>query len=157
MMLHNKVAVIYGAAGSIGRAVAHAFAREGARLFLTGRRLPPVEEVAQEILSASGSAEAAEVDALDEQAIDRHMKSVIDKAGRVDVSFNAIGIPDAGILGVPLVELEPEHFSLPIEAYAMSYFLTARSAARRMVPKRSGVIMTVTSLLSRTGAPLVGG
>src|SRR6185436_15884492 len=41
--------------------------------------------------------------------------------------------------------------------YATSYFLTARLAARRMIPRKSGVIMTVTALLSRSGVPLVGG
>ncbi|HJZ90895.1 MAG TPA: SDR family oxidoreductase [Gemmataceae bacterium] len=157
MMLKNKVAVIYGAGGAIGGAVARAFAREGAKLFLTGRHRAPVEAVANDVAAAGGSAEAAVVDALDEQAVDKHLQSVIDKAGRVDISFNAIGIPNAKILGVPLVELDVEHFSLPIMTYATSYFLTARLAARRMVANKSGVIMTVTSLLSRTGVPLVGG
>jgi NADP-dependent 3-hydroxy acid dehydrogenase YdfG len=68
-MLKNKVAVIYGAGGGIGSAVARAFAREGARLFLTGRRQAPIEAVASEIISAGGFAQAAEVDALDEQAL----------------------------------------------------------------------------------------
>ena len=157
MMLEDKVAVIYGAGGAIGGAVARAFASEGARLFLTGRQLAPVEVVAKDVASAGGSAEAAEVDALDEQAVDRYLQSVIDKAGRVDISFDAVGVPDTEILGVPLVELEVERFSLPITTYTRSYFLTARLAARRMVPNRSGVIMTVTALLSRTGVPLVGG
>jgi NAD(P)-dependent dehydrogenase (short-subunit alcohol dehydrogenase family) len=157
MMLKDKVAVIYGAGGAIGSAVARAFAPEGANLFLTGRHLAPVEAVAEEIVAASGSAEAAEVDALDEQAVDKHLQSVIDKAGRVDISFNAVGIPDATILGVPLVELDIEQFSLAITAYTRSYFLTARLAARWMVANRSGVIMTVTSIPSRTGTPLQGG
>ena len=82
---------------------------------------------------------------------------MIDKTGRVDVSFNAVGIPDAKILGVPLVELDIEQFFMPITTYATSYFLTARLAARRMVANKSGVIMTVTALHSRTGIPLVGG
>ena len=129
MLLKNKVAVIYGAGGGIGSAVARAFAREGAKLFLTGRRRAPVEAVAREVVSAGGSADAAEVDALDEQAIDKQLQSVIDRAGRIDVSFNAIGIPNANILGVPLVELDVEQFSLPITAYVTSYFLTARLAA----------------------------
>jgi NAD(P)-dependent dehydrogenase (short-subunit alcohol dehydrogenase family) len=157
MLLKNKVAVIYGAGGAIGGAVACAFAREGAKLFLTGRLRAPVEAVAEDIVSASRSAEAAEVDALDEQAVDQHLQSVIDKAGRVDISFNAIGIPDAKILGVPLVELDVEQFSLPIAAYTRSYFLTARLAARRMVPNKSGVIMTVTALPARMGSRLNGG
>src|SRR5262245_2082977 len=157
MLLQNKNAVIYGAGGAVGGAVARAFAREGAKLFLTGRLRAQVEAVAKDIVSASGSAEAAEVDALDEQAVDKHLQSVIDKAGRVDISFNAVGIPNTKILGAPLVELEVEQFSLPITAYTRSYFLTARLAARHMVPNKSGVIMTVTALLSRTGSPWVAG
>src|SRR4030095_4610797 len=157
MMLQDKVAAVSGAAGGSGGAVARAFAGEGATLFLTGRTLAPVEAVAKDIVAAGGSAEAATVGALDEQAVDQHLQSAIDKAGRVDISFNAIGVPDTTILGVPLVELDVEQFSLPITAYTRSYFLTARLAARRMVANRSGVIMTVTSIPSRTGTPLQGG
>jgi NAD(P)-dependent dehydrogenase (short-subunit alcohol dehydrogenase family) len=157
MMLKDKVAVIYGAGGAVGGAVARAFASEGAALYLTGRSLAPVEVVAKDVVSAGGSAEAAEVDALDEQAVDEHLRSVIDKAGRIDISFNAVGIPDTDIVGVPLVELDVQRFSLPITAYATSYFLTARLAARRMVANRSGVIMTVTAIPARPGTPLNGG
>ena len=151
MLLKDKVAVIYGAGGAIGSAVAHAFADEGARLYLTGRSLAGVNEVAE------GIGEAAEVDALDEAAIDAHLQSVVDAAGRVDISFNAIGLPDTDILGVPLVDLDAGRFVRPIEAYTTSYFLTARLAARRMIPNRSGVIMTVTSLPARTATRLNGG
>jgi len=156
-MLRDKVAVVYGAGGAIGGAVARAFASEGAKLFLTGRLRAPAEAVAKEVVAAGGAAEAAEVDALDEHAVDEHLRSVIDQAGRVDISFNAIGIPDTKIVGVPLVELDVEQFSLPIAAYATSYFLTARLAARHMVPNGSGVIMTITAVPSRTGTPLNGG
>jgi NAD(P)-dependent dehydrogenase (short-subunit alcohol dehydrogenase family) len=156
MMLKNKVAVIYGAGGGIGSAVARAFAGEGARVFLTGLHRAAVETVAKDIVAAGGSAEATEVDALDEQAIDKHLQSVIEKAGCLDASFNAIAIPDANLLGVPLVELDAELFDLP-GSYLKSYFLTARLAARRMLPKKSGVIMTVSALHSRIGIPLVGG
>jgi NAD(P)-dependent dehydrogenase (short-subunit alcohol dehydrogenase family) len=157
MMLKDKVAVIYGAGGAIGGAVARAFASDGAMLFLTGHELAPVEAVAKDIVSAGGSADAADVDALNEQAVDRHLQSVIDKAGRVDISFNAVGILDTNILGIPLIELDVEQFLQPITAYTKSYFLTARLAARRMVPNKSGVIMRVTASHSRTGIPLVGG
>jgi NAD(P)-dependent dehydrogenase (short-subunit alcohol dehydrogenase family) len=157
MMLKDKVAVIYGAGGAIGSAVARAFAREGASLFLTGRQRASLEAVAKEMHSAGGSIKAAEIDALDEQALDKHLRSVIDKAGRVDISFNAAGIRNAKILGVPLVELDVKQFSLPITTYTTSYFLTARLAARHMIPNKSGVIMTVTALPSRTGTRLNGG
>lgn len=152
MLLKDKVAVVYGAGGAIGGAVARAFADEGARVFLTGRTLAAVELVAKEI-----GAEAAEVDALDEDAVERHLRKVVDEAGRVDISFDAIGLPNTGILGVPLVDLDVSQFELPLVAHARSYFLTARAAARHMIPNKSGVIMTVTALHSRTGIPLAGG
>ena len=157
MILKNKVAVIYGAGGAIGGAVARSFASEGARLFLTGRVQAPVEAVARDIISAGGAAEAAKVDALDEQAVDKHLQSVIENAGRVDISFNAIGNPVAQQLGVPLIDMELKQFSLPITSYVASYFLTARLAARRMIAKKSGVIMTVSALPARTGTRLNGG
>jgi NAD(P)-dependent dehydrogenase (short-subunit alcohol dehydrogenase family) len=157
MMLTGKVAVIHGAGGAIGSTVASAFATAGATVYLTGRRLAPVDVVATDIVSAGGSAEAAQVDSLDEQAVDSHLQSVIDAAGRVDIAFNAVGIPNRKILGVPLFELDVEQFSEPLTTYLTSYFLTARLAARHMIPKKSGVIITVTALHSRTGIPLVGG
>ncbi len=157
MRLKNKVAVMYGASGAIGGAVARAFGREGAKLFLTGRRLQPIDAVAREIASAGGIAEAATVDALDESAVDTHLQSVIEKAGRVDVSFNAIGLANTKLQGVPLTELSLEQFSLPIASYTRSNFLTARLAARRMLTQRSGVILTVTPVVSRAGIPMVGG
>jgi NAD(P)-dependent dehydrogenase (short-subunit alcohol dehydrogenase family) len=166
MILEDKVAVIYGAGGAVGGAIARAFATEGADVFLTGRTLAPVDVVAKEIASAGGSAEAAEVDTLDEQAVDTHLRSVIDSAGRVDISFNAVGIPSrdrgrglygSGILGIPLVDLDVERLAAPITTNVTSYFLTARLAARHMIPNGSGVIMTATTLHSRTGFPTAGG
>ena len=133
MTLTNKNAVVYGAGGAIGGAVARAFAREGAKVFLTGRRREPVEAVAQDIVSAGGFAEAAVVDALDEGAVERHLRSL----RRVDISFNAIGIPDTEIVGAPLIEMDLEKFARPIAAYTTSYFVTARLAARRMIETKS--------------------
>lgn len=157
MLLENKIAVIYGAGGAIGSAIARDFAREGARVFLTGRTAGPVEAVADEINLAGGAASAAAVDALDEAAIDAHLHAVVAQAGRVDLSFNAVGYPNAKSLGVPFTELDVEAFSAPVTAYARSYFLTARLAARRMIPQKSGVIMTVSAIPGRTGTPLNGG
>ena len=157
MLLKNKVAVIYGAGGAIGGAVARAFAQEGAKLFLTGSRRAPLEAVAKDIQSAGGAAEVAEVDALNEKAVDKHLQSVIGKAGRIDISFNAIGIPMEKIAGPSLAEMDAEMFFLPIAAYTRSYFLTACLAARRMIQNKSGVIMTVTALNTRKGIPGAGG
>jgi NAD(P)-dependent dehydrogenase (short-subunit alcohol dehydrogenase family) len=157
MRLENKTAVIYGAGGGIGAAVAQTFAREGANLFLSGRSLAKVERLVKDIRAAGGRAEAAQVDALDEKSIDKHLDAVTAKAGGIDISFNAVGIPNTTLQGVPLTEIAADQFSLPIATYTRTNFLTARLAARRMVPKRSGVIMTVTPIVSRAGIPLLGG
>jgi NAD(P)-dependent dehydrogenase (short-subunit alcohol dehydrogenase family) len=162
MLLKNKNAVIYGGGGAVGGAVARAFARQGARVFLTGRNLGPVDKVATAIASEGGLAEAAQVDALDEQAVEKHLAAVVKKAGSIDVSFNATGISGAqvaeqGLQGIPLSEVSVESFSLPIATYTRANFLTARAAARRMVEKRSGVIIMHTPEPARLGAPLLGG
>jgi len=151
--LKNKVAVVYGAGGGIGGAVARAFAREGARLFVTGHRLAAVEAVSNDIVSSGGLAEAAEVDALDEQAIDKHLRYVVEKAGRIDISFNAMGNSPARYLGPSLVDMDLEQFSMPITSYTTSYFLTARLAAKYMLPNRAGVIMTVTAPPAKISTP----
>jgi 3-oxoacyl-[acyl-carrier protein] reductase len=76
VLLEDKNAVIYGAGGAIGGAAARAFAREGAKVHLAGRTLESLEEVAQEIRSTGGVAETAQVDAIDETAVDQHADTV---------------------------------------------------------------------------------
>ena len=100
-MLDNKNAVIYGAGGAIGGAVARAFAREGARVFLAGRTAAPLDAVAKEISAGGGTAEIARVDALDEEAVEKHARTVVERAGGIDVSFTAISISQKGIQGTP--------------------------------------------------------
>jgi NAD(P)-dependent dehydrogenase (short-subunit alcohol dehydrogenase family) len=162
MLLENKNAVIYGAGGAIGSAVARAFAREGARVFLTGRRLQTVNVVAEQISAAGGVVEADEVDALDEASVEKHIGALVKKASRIDISFNAIGIPATevarqGMQGIPFTELPVEAFSLPLTTYPRAHFVTAKAAARRMVEQRSGVILMHTPEPARLGVPLLGG
>jgi 3-oxoacyl-[acyl-carrier protein] reductase len=103
MLLEGKNAVIYGAGGSIGGAVAKEFVREGASVFLTGRNRENLEAVAREIAAAGGSAEVAVVDALDEEAVEEHAQAVASRAGSIDVSFNLITRGD--VQGIPLIEM----------------------------------------------------
>jgi 3-oxoacyl-[acyl-carrier protein] reductase len=155
MLLEHKNAVVYGGAGSVGRAVARAFAREGARVFLAGRTLATLDEVAEELSSAGGAVETAQVDALDEQAVDQHADAVAEKAGGIDVSFNAISHGD--VQGVSLVEMSFEEFARPITIAMKTQFLTTRAAARHMTRQGSGVIMAITATTARLAIPEVGG
>jgi 3-oxoacyl-[acyl-carrier protein] reductase len=151
MLLQNKNAIIYGAGGAIGRVVAKAFAREGARLFLTGDHAKPIDELTREIGSA---ASAATVDALDERAVEAHADDVVGKAGSIDISFNLVSIPHEH--GTALVDLGPDDFVQPIRQYAQTHFVTATAAARRMIPRRSGVVLMMTASPARMSTPFVG-
>lgn len=149
MLLDNKNAVIYGGAGSIGGAVARAFAREGARVFLAGRTSAKLEAVAEEIRSAGGAAETAQVDALDEHAVDEHADAVAANAGSIDISFNLITHPHTH--GIPLVDMAVDDFMAPVDTAARATFITARAAARHMIPRRSGVILAFGGPGDRSG------
>ncbi|WP_210585514.1 SDR family NAD(P)-dependent oxidoreductase [Streptomyces sp. GESEQ-35] len=138
MLLENKVAVLYGAGGPIGGAVARAFAREGARVQLAGRTAKKLDELADEIRAEKGVADTAVVDALDERAVDTYVDSIAAREGRVDISFNAIGYGD---VQQPLTEIAVSDFLQPITNAMRSQFLTTRAAARHMTRRGSGVIL----------------
>jgi NAD(P)-dependent dehydrogenase (short-subunit alcohol dehydrogenase family) len=144
MLLEQKRAVIYGAGGRVGGAVARSFAREGARVFLAGRTTSTLEAVVGEITAAGGAAEAAEVDALDQDAVQRHLDVVVARAGGIDISFNAIWIR-GDLQGTPLIEMTPEDFTTPVLTGVRTHFLTATAAARHMVWQGSGAILTLSS------------
>jgi 3-oxoacyl-[acyl-carrier protein] reductase len=155
LLLERKNAVIYGGAGSVGAAVARAFAREGARVFLAGRTRAALDRVAEELSGSGGSVETAEVDALDQRAVDEHADAVAARAGGIDVSFNAIGHGD--VHGVPLLELSLEDFTRPITVAMRTQFLTTRAAARHMTRQGSGVVMAITATTARPALPETGG
>ncbi|MBS1661896.1 MAG: SDR family oxidoreductase [Bacteroidetes bacterium] len=155
MLLQNKNIVIYGAGGSLGGAVAKAFAEAGARLFLTGRSAGSIQKVADEIHAAGGLAEVEVVDGFDEAAIARHLSSVVASAGRVDVSFNAVGVDV--IQNIPLTEIPMEDFVRPITRTMQTRYLTAIAAAKQMMKQRSGVILSLTATPGGIGYPYTGG
>jgi NAD(P)-dependent dehydrogenase (short-subunit alcohol dehydrogenase family) len=154
LLLQGKNAIVYGAGGGIGGGVARTFAREGARVFLAGRTREPLEAVAADITAAGGAAEVAVLDALDEQAVDEHARTVVATAGSLDVSFNLISRGD--VQQVPLVDMRAADLMRAVTTGLTSSFLTARAAARRMIEQGSGVILSLTSGSTRGTMPLMG-
>ncbi|GLZ08488.1 3-oxoacyl-ACP reductase [Actinomadura sp. NBRC 104412] len=138
MLLENKTAVIYGGGGTIGGAMARAFAAEGARVFLAGRTPATLDAVAEDIRGAGGLAETAVVDALDEGAVNGWVDSVADLAGGVDISVNVI---TQDSIFKPMAEMRVEEFTAALAKAARSYLLTYQAAARHMVKQNSGVIL----------------
>jgi NAD(P)-dependent dehydrogenase (short-subunit alcohol dehydrogenase family) len=144
-LLTDKVAIIYGAGGSLGSATAKAFAREGATVHLAGRTREPLEAVAAEI---GERAHVAVLDATDEAAVDAHA----DQVGHIDISFNLIARGDDQ--GTPLVDMSLERVLGALTTGVTTAFLTARAAARHM--DGSGVILHLTSGSSRGTQPGMG-
>ena len=155
MLFHKANAIVYGAGGSLGGAVATALSREGATVFVTGRRLGPVQTLAAQIVAAGGQAEAAEVDALDAKAVNDYVSDLVRKAGTLDISFNAIGLKDRQ--NVPLIEMTLDDFVRPVRIAMDSHFITSTAAGRIMKEQRSGVILSLTATPGGIGYPNVGG
>jgi NAD(P)-dependent dehydrogenase (short-subunit alcohol dehydrogenase family) len=149
-ILQEKHAVVFGAGGSIGGAVAKQFAAEGAEVFVSGRTRGSVDAVAREINAGEGHAHAAVVDALDEAAVEEYLDGIARQTGRLDVVFNAVG-PAAREYGngKHAVDLTVEEYMVPLTRIVKSQFITARAAARRMVPQKSGVIIFLTGSPAR--------
>lgn len=153
MLLDKKNAIIYGAGGGVGGGIARTFAREGATVYLAGRTRDALDAVAADIRGAGGRAEVAVLDAMDEDAVDAHARSVA-QAGPIDVSLNLVTRGD--VQGTPLIEMSTADFTRPVLTGITTTFITARAAARHMVEQGSGVILALDSG-SANGSPMLGG
>jgi 3-oxoacyl-[acyl-carrier protein] reductase len=141
MLLQQKSAVIHGAGGAIGAAVARAFAREGASVHLAGRSPSTLSPVADEI----GAASVSVVDAFAAEAVEEHAA----KIGPVDISFNAVGLDH--YMGRSLLDLTEEQFLAPLTARVRTNYLTARAAARQLIAAtKPGVLLMITATPART-------
>jgi 3-oxoacyl-[acyl-carrier protein] reductase len=159
-ILLGKRAIVFGAGGSIGAAVAKEFAAEGAHVFLAGRTKANVEAIAAEVTWAGGCARAAVVDAADDAAVNAYVDGVVQQAGSIDVMFNAVGpLVSEYQNGTHAVDLPVEAFMAPLTTIVKPQFITARAAARHMVKQKSGAIIFLTGSPARghvEGATAIG-
>jgi 3-oxoacyl-[acyl-carrier protein] reductase len=154
-LLANKSAVIYGGGGAVGSAVAQAFAAEGAKVFLAGRTIATLKAVASKIRERGGTAEIAQINALEGNMVQAHFNDIVSKAGTIDISFNVIGLED--LHGYPVTDLSHEDFALPVFNAVTTHFFTATTAANHMKKNGSGVILALTANAGCTPYPNVGG
>lgn len=154
MLLENKVAVIYGAGGYVGGAVARAFAREGARVFLAGRTQAKLDKVADEIRANGGVADTAVVDALDEQAVNAYVDGIVAQTGQIDISYNLISYVD---VQKPLTEISVEDFLQPITNAMRTHFLTSSAAIRHMIKRGQGGVILAFGGSGTQTLPGLGG
>lgn len=150
MLLKDKVAVIYGAGGGIGGAVARAYAAAGAKLYLSGRTQESLDALAKEL---GDTVNITVLDARDEDAVNAYVDKVVAEAGQIDISFNLVGYDD---VQEPLMEISLADFLQPIQNAMQAQFLTTRAAARHMRKRKSGVILTFGGGGPQTAAGLGG-
>jgi NAD(P)-dependent dehydrogenase (short-subunit alcohol dehydrogenase family) len=153
-ILEGKYAVVFGAGGTIGAAVAKEFASEGAEVFLSGRTKPTVEKVAGRITEDGGRAHQATIDTLDDTAVNRYLEDIMKQTGKIDIVIDLAG-PRAKEYGngKMAVDLPVEEFMVPLATMVRSRFTTARAAARHMIKQRSGVLIIVTGSPARPHVP----
>ncbi|MEV6275542.1 SDR family oxidoreductase [Nocardia sp. NPDC051832] len=147
--------MVYGAGGKMGGAVARAFADAGAQVYLVGRTRATLEAVAAEIADAGGRAAVSPLDVFDQAAVEAHADHVVDQAGALDISFNAVGM--AAVQDVPLIDMKLEDFMTPIVDAARSNFITTTAAARRMTAQGSGVIVLLSASAAGESRHRMGG
>jgi NAD(P)-dependent dehydrogenase (short-subunit alcohol dehydrogenase family) len=155
MLLKNKNAVIYGAGGAVGKAVARTFAAEGAKVFLTGRTTEKIKQTVEEIIQKGSYAELAKVDALNQEEVEQHLKGIIELHKHIDLSFNLIGMND--VQGLTLFESATDEFVAPIQTAVKSQFITATAAAKAMIEKGNGVILMLSANAAKKPYENVGG
>ena len=157
MLLKNKVAVIFAAGGAVGGKVAQEFAREGATVFLSSHKLESVKKTAQAIGSAEAQVSVERIDALNQDEVNAYLDRAVKRAGRIDIVFNAIGPASASDLVMPSTDIPADKFLSYINTSVLSQFITARSAARHMLPRRSGAVVFMTATPAKGVAPLLAG
>lgn len=155
MLLKDRTAIVYGGSGAVGGAVAKAFAREGARVFIAARRVELLEAVARDIRDAGGQVEVAPVDAADKDAVAAHLAAIVAKAGPVKVMFNAVEWGDTQ--GTPVIDMDLERFIRPVRNGLTTWFHTGTAVARHMGENGGGAIVGITANAGRQALPSTGG
>ncbi len=140
----DKTALITGAGSGIGRAIAIAFARFGARVVLAGRRLRELEETERIIREGGGEALTISTDVTAEDSI----RNLVDRAKPLHVAVNAAGI----LIGGSVDEMEANAFARVFEVNVTGLWLSMKHEIRAMKAARGGVIVNIGSNI---GARLV--
>jgi meso-butanediol dehydrogenase / (S,S)-butanediol dehydrogenase / diacetyl reductase len=143
--LHGRVAVITGAGSGIGLAIARVLRREGAEVVLTDIAAERVSAVAQEL-----NGTALEHDVTSWDSCERMVASVLDAKGRIDVLVNNAGVSRS----VPFAELDEAEWDRVNDVNAKGVFLTTRAVVPEMVTRRSGSIISISSMVGKEAIPL---
>jgi 3-oxoacyl-[acyl-carrier protein] reductase len=141
-MFKDKVVVITGAAGGIGRVLAAQLARGGARLVLADIRRDKLEEVRRRVISEAGDALAVEHDVTNAASWQMLMNRVLDRFGRLDVLINNAGVIQPG----PAEQISPAKIEEQVSVNLLGTIFGCQAALRVMKRQDSGRIINIASL-----------
>jgi len=149
----NKVVLITGGTTGIGRATAVAFAREGAKVVISGRRKTEGAETLALVEKAGGKGLFVQSDVSDEAQVKALVQTVLDTFGRLDIAFNNAGIE--GTLG-PLTEATTEYYSRVFDINVKGVFLSMKYEIPAMLKSGGGSIVNTSSVAGSVGLSNMG-
>ena len=150
MHLKDKVALVTGAGRGIGKAIALAYAREGARVAICARTESEVEQSAQEIRMTKAEAEGGVCDVSIEESVREFVQNVIQKFGRIDILVNNAGVMTRP---VPTTKLEVKKWDYTMAVNLRGPFLMSKAVLPTMMKQNSGSIINVSSMIGRGAYP----
>lgn len=145
--LVGRNAVVIGGAGAIGLAIAQAFHASGARVSLAGRSREKLERAAGELGEDDASAHSYQVDARSPEELKALAERIEADHGPVDILVNCQGTTAIK----PALDLSEEEYDTILDTNLKSVFFACTAFGRRMVERRSGAIINITSLAAHTG------
>ena len=147
MKLKDKVALITGGGRGIGKAIAMAYAREGARLALCARTNSELEQTCREALDLKTECEYWTCDVSLEEPVKELVAKVKQKFGRIDVLVNNAGVMTRP---VPITELEVKKWDYTIAVNLRGPFLVTQAVLPIMIKQKSGSIINISSMIGRS-------
>jgi len=151
MKLKDKIAIVTGGSQGIGKSIAIAMAREGAKVTIAARTASRLEEASNALKSFCTECLAIETDVADESRVKAMVKSVYDTFGRLDILVN-----NAGIMGPTKLatEITAEEWDLVLKSNLLGAMYCAREALEIMKEQRNGAIINIASVAAKTGRAL---
>jgi NADP-dependent 3-hydroxy acid dehydrogenase YdfG len=147
--LADQVAIVTGAGRGIGRAIAEAFAAEGASVVLAARTASDLERIAKDVERAGVRALVVPTDVSDDAAVERLVARAIDAFGRVDILATAAGVASFG----PVAEQVPRDWDAMLAVNLRAVMVSCRAALRPMIAQHRGSIINVASVAASRAIP----
>lgn len=152
MELSGSVAIITGAGGAIGGAMARLFAQKGATVVLVDVRKEGIEEVARQVKESGGKASLFTLDVSNEKDVVALVRSIVDTFGTLDILVNNAAIS----MTTPILDIEVTDWDRVLAVNLRSVFLLSREAFRIMKTRRKGKIISMASASAKIGGLVVG-